>query len=1001
MHGIEANEDTEVLAFMVPTLVNFSSAISQSGAGYRFVELECRCNLLASTYYLWLGRNSNDTEVSISADEYGMECLEKALNCLLNDSKQDAGIHINASHLSSSDRKGEHWSMITLDSLSKYRDDLQSSSIVSRARKEFIVIQQWAKNNADAAVGNFPDDHKTKLLSIGTELLERYTSDGKLEEAINDFILSHHHHLIRAGPEDHETKPGEPHWERLWSTVPSCKAACLRNIASPKPSRPSIIQVLSASLLTLDEKAPLLLTLFSRIASVACVQSQSLHRKGSLNDGRDMQTKEADDDAKCFERDCVFTAAASFFVDKMTDILSSYKRVDDMPDAVEGMVVGDCFECIVDAFICSSNESLPVKTRIAHSISRLVSTLYDYELSAGARRKIEGVYIVSLSKSIVCQRNEFGDLISCATDKRLKTWQASVSLEADYIALIANEAAGLMSLNPSTVNSDGSIAASHLVDAITSAAVNGTTNPSTDTSLLVHLSYSLLWFWKCMDNNAEKPESVARTRLLVPISSAIIALCGCYGVSVECTSSKTPDSDYFDTDMSVNGAFLSEEESGKRSKGVLLRKLYHLVQCISLVIGSVPEKTACEESSSLQGSTDKHGPFMPLVAVRILSSMSNDLFKLFGEDVWGKEYPYGARSCGATLDHALGSAYRCLYGFGLIDQPPNAYENPKTYAPESINAAAQIFRCIQRLYKNVRRSPPSKALEAVASALPPAEESPTKTAICQFLFDSNHPGLESNTTDLPTGFPAWVIDADKLDTDDNDVVLFIRKGICRELAKGPITHLDSSQSPSDMDDQGLSEERELTQSHELSLTKKFNAVLDDLCYSPNNIEGWIVLSECLGFKADIISDRLVTIKESYKSDDFCLTPTSMRESLATKSLEQLKQSQSEEFDQSRENWHPFIGDDLSVYMLHPWSSFASLQSCANEIGSKLSRESTDPPERSQSDYSCWKEIEKYSEEGDFVTWANSWAGMFVKALRTMKMRGATACFVFSNVLLSV
>jgi hypothetical protein len=127
----------------------------------------------------------------------------------------------------------------------------------------------------------------------------------------------------------------------------------------------------------------------------------------------------------------------------------------------------------------------------------------------------------------------------------------------------------------------------------------------------------------------------------------------------------------------------------------------------------------------------------------------------------------------------------------------------------------------------------------------------------------------------------------------------------------------------------------------------------------------------------------------------------MRESLATKSLEQLKQSQSEEFDQSRENWHPFIGDDLSVYMLHPWSSFASLQSCANEIGSKLSRESTDPPERSQSDYSCWKEIEKYSEEGDFVTWANSWAGMFVKALRTMKMRGATACFVFSNVLLSV
>ena len=83
--------------------------------------------------------------------------------------------------------------------------------------------------------------------------------------------------------------------------------------------------------------------------------------------------------------------------------------------------------------------------------------------------------------------------------------------------------------------------------------------------------------------------------------------------------------------------------------------------------------------------------------------------------------------------------------------------------------------------------------------------------------------------DLPSGFPEWVFEADDINpsTDDhqNNIEL-LRRGVACELAKGSMANLHSSQkSPSDMDDQGLTGERELTQSHELSLPQKFRGVL--------------------------------------------------------------------------------------------------------------------------------------------------------------------------------
>ena len=274
--------------------------------------------------------------------------------------------------------------------------------------------------------------------------------------------------------------------------------------------------------------------------------------------------------------------------------------------------------------------------------------------------------------------------------------------------------------------------------------------------------------------------------------------------------------------------------------------------------------------------------------------------------------------------------------------------------------------------------------------MPPKDESEASKALKRFLFEApqNIDIALGSTDDVPLGLPEWAFESDVDSSMDkeHDEIEVLRRGVAHELAKGDIADLES---PSDTDDQGLSAERELTQSHEQNMYQNFRAVLNDLCYNPNNVEGWVKLSECLGFKSEDICDRLVRINDPYDSSEFCLNNKSKREQPATLSLEQLKAAQVEEFKASRENWKPFIGNDLLVYMKYPWSNLSSLETFAKEVGSALQVDESNEvntPDKQHSDYTCWKEIQSKFEKGDYLSWANSWAGMFVTALRTMRLK---------------
>jgi hypothetical protein len=184
----------------------------------------------------------------------------------------------------------------------------------------------------------------------------------------------------------------------------------------------------------------------------------------------------------------------------------------------------------------------------------------------------------------------------------------------------------------------------------------------------------------------------------------------------------------------------------------------------------------------------------------------------------------------------------------------------------------------------------------------------------------------------------------------------------------------------DEDIEGLSIERESTQRYELSLSRKFRAVLCDLSYDPRNIENWMVLSECLGFKADIICDRLVRATDPYNTSDF-FPPMKPNKSSAAWNLDQLHRTQCDQFQELRKNWFPFIGRDLRAYIEYPWSNLNSLRDCSKDIELSLSEEDSQV-----GDLLVWRDIEAIFEKGEYASWANAWAGMFITALRTMRMK---------------
>lgn len=1006
----ELSNDGVKLDFIVPNLMQCISILSLYDASNdqiaNILELKCRYHWLASTYYTWLGHRCNDISVSRDVDNLSLEYLDVCLGILSEYQHISGKQSIETPHLASPDhRHGSHWASLSVDVLMNYKQYLQSTAVVSKVRQDFHSISCQLKEGLSTDPLSITEDQKIKLSSLGAELVNRYKvgkeqSSEKAEELFNDFILTHGAHLVPENDKDRisndwevaiSTLNGKFIWGNVWSAIPSTKMESIEQISSTLLSSPSIMQVLSCSLLLSEGDTQPLLSIYSQLISFA-IESRARMLQSFTEDR--------------IEKGNLMLLASKYFVDKLADKMSEaptevYHELNEYFDEHTFHSVIQVYQNIlpVEPEVqvedpTDQTRKEPTRDELFHSASRLVNSVRQRQgLSTETKQRVESIYFVGLVKAFVLAKSEFASLITSVSDKRLKKWQTELNNKASEICFIANELAELMSKCATCIDSEGNAKVSHLMKGLVGLEDDGLNhNESTDIAPLAQFTESLMWFWKFMNNriDATSPaENAVKDRLLVSVCATMIALCGSPGVSVDFASSISErkygpkNSDYFDSDNSVNGVFLpdvSVESELQRSKRTMARKYCQLTQCISLIF------EFSEKSASRGGCypSSEHGPFLSLVTVRTLSNMADEIFSLFSEDIWSEEWPFGTRECGSTLDSVLSKAYSSIYGFSLISQT-QSNDSSKSYAPESIRAAAQLFRSVKRVYnKHNRRSPPTKAFETIELALPTAEENAVSKAIRKYIFDADKDvdAVRFSRSDTPPKFPEWVLYED-LSTigaivEAGSCVEILRRGICRELAKCPISHIGSEES--EEGNEGLSEERESTQRYELSLGRKFRAVLDDLSYDPRNIENWMVLSECLGFKADIICDRLVRDNDPYDTSDFC-PPMQPVKSMQARSLDDLHEIQSSEY--TSRSWRPFIGKDLSAYMQYPWSNLNSLRDCSKHVESSLSETGN---ESETMDLQIWRDIESIFEQGEYTSWANAWAGMFVTALRTMRMK---------------
>eukprot|EP00986_Skeletonema_menzelii_P020752 scaffold32200_cov148-Skeletonema_menzelii.AAC.5 len=1005
----DLSNDGIKLDFIVPNLLHCVSILSRYDTSDDQIaitlELKCRYYWLASTYYTWLGHRCNDISISKDADNLSLEYLDICLESLSEYQQLGGEQSIKTPHLVSPDhRHGIHWASLSVDVLMSYKQYLLSTVVVSKVRQDFHTISCQLKEglSTNAKALSIAEDQKMELSSLGAKLVNRYKpgkekSNEKIEELFNDFILTHGDHIINIDESVSNnweiaisTSKGKDVWGNVWSAIPSTKTESIEQVSSALLSSPSILQVLSCSLFLSEGDTQPLLSIYCQLISFA-LESQA----------RIIQSSTADR----IEKGNLMLLAAMYFADKLADKMSeaSNEVNHELDDDFDEETFHNTIQIFQNPISVEPEEQIKesndqgrknsARHALFHSASRLVFAVQQYQgLSSEIKHNVESIYFVGLVKAFVQGKNEFASLITSVSDKRLKTWQIELNDKASKICFIANELAELMSKCTTCIDSEGNARVSHLIKGLV-----GLGNESIDVAPLAQFSDSLIWFWNFMNNriDATSPsENAVKDRLLVSVCATMIALCGSPGVSVNFAQSiserkcSPTNSDYFDSDSSVNGVFLpdvSAESELQHSKRSLARKYSQLTQCVSLVFEfseRAASRVGCYPSS-------RYGPFLSLVTVRTLSNIADEIFALFSEDIWGEEWPYGARECGSTLDSVLSKAYSSLYGFSLITQA-QSNDPSKSYAPESIMAAAQLFRSVKRVYnKHNRRSPPTRAFETIEMALPPAEENAVSKAITGYMFDPDKDidSVRFSTVDTPPGFPECVFNeaqnaiGESVD-DSSSCIEILRRGICRELAKCPISHIGSDEP--EEGNEGLSEERESTQRYELSLGRKFRAVLDDLSYDPRNIENWIVLSECLGFKADIICDRLVRDKDPYDTSDFC-PPMQTAKSMTARSLVELREIQSSEY--THKKWHPFIGKDLSVYIQYPWSNLNSLRDCSKQVESSLFQGSgVNNTETVDLDLQIWREIETIFEKGEYTPWANAWAGMFVAALRTMRMK---------------
>ena len=659
--------------------------------------------------------------------------------------------------------------------------------------------------------------------------------------------------------------------------------------------------------------------------------------------------------------------------------------------------------------------------------------------------KNESILFRGLVQIIVSQQDLLKSLVTSQVDRSRRTARQRTCINrAEYIGLVASKLGSVLSLNLSSMDGFVMKRGRLFEEHIARKDKEEKSKVLTYHEEIIFLR-SVRWLRKyafqdggeaLKNSQANATNSFDRLitkELKIPIATLAIGVCGSSSCSRQYSNSEDSarndsqeDSnlsltEFYDSDASMNDWLPdSEDEIGsEKSKKELVRVICHSIHCIALLFDMIDEKDTLNRFLDID-CDNEFGPLLPLVSARVLNFFADTLLVKFGDEdgstrqnLWLEEYPFHTKYIGALLDTTLHKCYRWLYGFALIGEQNHQLTagselahaiNPiteiaeKSFRLENTAAAGQLYRCIVRAYPSGgRRTPPKQALEAVSAALPPVRESEQSKSLRRFAFAGDNTDLDMDSLlkmqeNWDSAFhvvrDSIVQNKDDLENSgqmslDELEAMQVRRGLSKQLAIGPLPIVSGDQKHKS--DTAADDDRTQAILHEKAITKKFNAIFDDLCLmDANNWEGWYRASQCCVLKADLIADRLGLTLGFARSKNFSI-PADRGLISRAMNLSDLQEEQEKEEKISKQI--RFLGDDYSIYMNSQWSSFSSLRDCVATIKKQfLENTETEHGANKNIPLLIWEEIESKYEQGDFVEFQEICGGIFVKALRNLAVR---------------
>jgi hypothetical protein len=395
----------------------------------------------------------------------------------------------------------------------------------------------------------------------------------------------------------------------------------------------------------------------------------------------------------------------------------------------------------------------------------------------------------------------------------------------------------------------------------------------------------------------------------------------------------------------------------------------------------------------------------------VLNHFSACLLLNFAEDsshqegaFWADEYPYGTQSVGTMIDSMLHKTFKYLHGFvlssGMTNDPKECtttagslpYSKSKVFKPENAAAAAFLYRCISRTYSQSRKSPPKIALELVLSALPDALQTERRIAMNRFLYSNdddfnigNLPSMVSDASNLEQYFDEQeygaLLDCDEQDGADVESMQ-VRRLVAAMMAQGALPQYQDSADQNEIRSQSVHREGDFS--------KKFSAIVEDLLLSNiKNVQGWYKASQCLISKCEIVADR-IGLCQGYCRNSIFFTPDKAPISKTLLGSEDLQRKQERDSLRKTSSWTEHLGDDLSLFVRHLWSSTPSLlqleQAIKLQVESSLNNNDGDDVLLYNPHLRVIEDLGLLFSQGGFAKWQYSWGGIFVSSLRKIARR---------------